>query len=88
MLAPELQEAMFAMQAAIPGSPGVGYGYGWVVTKEFGHPVAFHNGGIEGFVANVTRFLDDDTLIVMLSNEEQTNPRAVQRTLMQAIYAD
>ena len=83
-----LENEIFTSQASIPDGPGMGYGYGWIVTEEYGQPVVFHNGGIEGFVSNITRFLGDDTLIVMLSNEEQTNPNAVTRTVIQAIYAE
>ena len=87
LLSDDLQEAMFTAHASIPDSGGLGYGYGWVVGEQFGQPVAFHSGGIEGFSANITRFPDDGTLIVMLSNEEQTNPQPVIRTVMQALYA-
>lgn len=87
LLSRESLNAMFTAQAQIPGTPGSGYGLGWVMVEEFGHPMAFHNGGIEGFVSNITRVMDDGTLVVMLSNEESTVPRAVQETLLRAIYA-
>lgn len=87
LISAELQEQMFTAHAHIPNSGGFGYGYGWVVGEAFGRPMVFHSGGIEGYSANITRFLGDDTLIVMLSNEEQTNPRAATRTIMQALYS-
>jgi len=66
----------------------MGYGYGWEVGEEFGQPVVSHMGGIEGFSAGITRLLGDHTLIVVLSNEQQTNPRAMSRAVMQAVYAE
>ena len=88
LIDPSLTNEMFTSQASIPDSPGMGYGYGWIITEEYGQSVVFHNGGIEGYVSSITRFLGDDILIVMLSNEEQTNPNAVTRTVIQAIYAE
>ena len=87
LISAELQDAMFTAHAPIPDSGGFGYGYGWAVGEEFGQPVVFHSGGIEGFSANITRFLGDGTLIVTLSNEQQTNPQAVARTVMRTLYA-
>ncbi len=88
LLPAELQAQMFTAHAAIPDSGGFGYGYGWEVGEVLGRRVVSHMGGIEGFSVGITRVLDDHTLIVVLSNEEQTNPRAVSQAVLQALYAE
>ena len=87
LLPAELQTAMFTAVAAIPDSGGLDYGYGWEVGEEFGQPMVSHMGGIEGYSAGITRLLGDHTLIVVLSNDQQTNPRALSHAVMQALYA-
>jgi CubicO group peptidase (beta-lactamase class C family) len=88
LLPEEVQAAMFTAAAPIPDSGGMGYGYGWEVGEEYGQPIVSHMGGIEGFSAGIMRLLDDHTLIVVLSNDQQTNPRAFSRAILQALYAD
>lgn len=46
------------------------YGYGWGIVKVFGHKMVGHNGETEGFSANISRFVDDDLCIIVLSNLE------------------
>lgn len=44
------------------------YGYGWVIKKFKNHLTAQHSGGIEGFVSQIVRFLDEDLCLIILSN--------------------
>jgi len=46
------------------------YGYGWFVGDLFGHRRIGHSGGISGFSANISRYVDDDVCVVVLSNIE------------------
>lgn len=46
------------------------YGYGWVIGVVDGKKVVQHGGGILGFVSNILRIPEDETCIVMLSNEQ------------------
>jgi len=46
------------------------YAYGWFVQELFGHPVITHRGAINGFMANIDRFVDDSILVVALLNYE------------------
>ncbi len=48
------------------------YGYGWGIVNIFNRKMAGHNGEIEGFRTNITRFINDDACIIILSNFEQT----------------
>ena len=45
-----------------------GYGYGWEIKKVDGRRIAGHGGGIEGFVSQFVRFLDEDLSLIILSN--------------------
>jgi D-alanyl-D-alanine carboxypeptidase len=47
---------------------GHGYGFGWVVHKQFEHRLQTHNGGINGFRATIDRYPDDKLTIIILSN--------------------
>ncbi|MBN2092442.1 serine hydrolase [candidate division KSB1 bacterium] len=48
------------------------YGYGWGIVDLFDRKMAGHNGEIDGFKANISRFINDDACIIVLSNFEQT----------------
>jgi len=44
------------------------YGYGWLIAKEPGHRVMWHEGVGNGFRAYIGRYPDDRTTIIVLSN--------------------
>jgi len=45
-----------------------GYGLGWVTRRRLGHRSVSHDGGNNGFVADLAVWPDDDLVIVALSN--------------------
>ena len=51
------------------------YGYGWVVSEAFGRKHIWHNGAIDGFHAMISRFVDDDVCIIVLSNLDISSSR-------------
>lgn len=44
------------------------YGRGWELHSIHGHPYIGHSGGIPGYAANLLRFVEDDLVVVFLSN--------------------
>jgi CubicO group peptidase (beta-lactamase class C family) len=46
------------------------YGYGFVIDSVEKHYHIWHNGGINGFSTNISRYVNDDICIVVLSNNE------------------
>jgi len=44
------------------------YGFGLVMSGNEGHPAIFHNGGINGFRSQVEKLVDDNILVIVLSN--------------------
>jgi len=49
--------------------PGLGnYAYGWMPEELFGHPVVWHNGGIDGFNSSMAYYPETRTVVIVLSN--------------------
>jgi CubicO group peptidase (beta-lactamase class C family) len=44
------------------------YGYGWGIITIFNRKMVGHNGDMDGFQTNITRFPDEDVCIIVLSN--------------------
>jgi CubicO group peptidase (beta-lactamase class C family) len=52
---------------------GLSYGYGWMVGRENGRPVAMHGGSISGYLSNFVRYPQDKVTIILLTNDGRTN---------------
>jgi len=65
--------------------PGLWYGYGVELRDTDGHREVSHRGGTAGFVSQLVRFPDEDTLIVILSNVESTDVDALKAALVAAV---
>ena len=85
---PDLLDAVFTAQVPMSDGSGFGYGYGWVIGEQLGRPVAKHSGGIEGYSAHIARYPDDDAVVIVLSNQQRTNPQAVATELAQILFGD
>ena len=46
------------------------YGYGFVIDSVEKHYHIWHNGGINGFSTNISRYVNDDICVIVLSNNE------------------
>ncbi len=54
--------------ATLTNGDATGYGYGWAVDEHNGHRRVSHGGAWVGFRTHISRYLDDDVTIVVLSN--------------------
>jgi CubicO group peptidase (beta-lactamase class C family) len=64
-----------------------GYACGWMVSRtDRGTSRAEHSGSVEGFVCNIVRYLEDDALIVLLSNGK-TNLFEVTKRIDAILFA-
>ena len=45
------------------------YGFGWVISSIKGHADIHHNGAMNGFVGNISRFVDDQLTVIVLVNQ-------------------
>lgn len=63
------------------------YACGWLVDRdERGRTKVHHSGGVRGFACQVARWLDDDVLVVVLSNGT-VSPHAVEQAVAQVVFA-
>ena len=70
-------KAMFTSQMTVPdgeyygfdGSTGWSYGFGWFIApKELGY--VLHGGMLPGYRAEIRHYIDDNTVIILLTNQE------------------
>jgi Beta-lactamase len=45
-----------------------GYGFGWFIAERHGHRVISHDGAWQGFETNITRYVNDQLTVVVLTN--------------------
>lgn len=51
-----------------------GYGFGWFIENRNGHRVLSHDGAWQGFQTTITRHIDDQLTVVMLTNLAEAEP--------------
>jgi hypothetical protein len=57
------------------GSPNSGhYGYGWFVESQHGHRLIEHGGQWQGFETQISRYVDDQLTVVVLTNLTDAQP--------------
>lgn len=57
------------------------YGFGWVIDEYNGHKLIWHGGSNIGFRSTYVRFPDDGLSIIILTNTDEANPRAIANAL-------
>ncbi|MBK5291364.1 MAG: serine hydrolase [Acidobacteriia bacterium] len=62
------------------------YGYGWTVDQQFNRTRISHGGGINGFVTFISRYPQDKSLVVVLSNHMNANPGVVAGDLAAILF--
>ena len=65
---------------------GLSYVYGWFVGKMNNHPAVSHGGGIDGFVTEIRRYIDDSITIIILSNRQTTNVPQIADQIGWAVF--
>ena len=88
ILSADEQAVMFANH--IPCPPGgcltandQGYGYGWFLAVQDGHPYDYHWGRVDGYLSSNGIYPHDDVFVVMLSNLETDGYMGHQRETRQ-----
>ena len=57
------------------GQPNSGhYGYGWFIEKQNGHRLIEHEGEWQGFETQISRYVDDQLTVVVLTNLAESKP--------------
>lgn len=57
------------------------YGFGWVIDEYKGHKLIVHGGSNTGFRSVYARFVNDGFSIIILTNTDEANPRAIANAL-------
>jgi CubicO group peptidase (beta-lactamase class C family) len=68
-------EKMWAPALLKNGQPNKdGYGFGWFIANRNGHRIISHDGAWQGFQTTITRHIDDQLTVVMLTNLAEAEP--------------
>ena len=62
------------------------YAFGWGVVDVFNHKMIAHSGEIDGYISNISRFVEDDICIIILSNFEHTPVSRINKDLIALIF--
>ena len=57
------------------------YGFGWAIDEYKGHKLIVHGGANIGFRSVFARFVNDGLSIIILTNTDEANPRAIANAL-------
>lgn len=57
------------------------YGFGWAIDEYNGHKLVVHGGANTGFRSVFARFVNDGLSIIILTNTDEANPRAIANAL-------
>ena len=64
------------------------YGYGWSTRPFSDHKRLSHGGGINGFSTYISRFVDDDVCIIVLSNLEFAPTEKINTNLAALLFGE
>ncbi len=64
------------------------YGYGWDLSPMVHHQQIGHGGNIFGFSAYIARFPKEKVLVIVLSNVEETDSKAIAASLAGTIFGE
>lgn len=88
ILSTEAKRKLFASHVAEDDRRQSFYGYGWVVTKtRRGTNLAWHNGAWYGFYAEMRRYMDENILIIFLTNQPGNLAEQTEQKLLQILFA-
>jgi D-alanyl-D-alanine carboxypeptidase len=63
------RKQMWTPAALTGGAVSAPYGFGWFLDSFQGHAWIHHEGGVPGFTAEFSRFLDDKLTVIVLANQ-------------------
>ncbi len=81
----ESSYVMMTTPAVLPDGAPTAYGFGLTMRRFAGHRLVSHNGGINGFGANLSWFPDDDVTIAVLCNAEDADPDAIEAEIAKLV---
>jgi CubicO group peptidase (beta-lactamase class C family) len=71
-------QEMWGVAKLRDGKPNAGhYGFGWFVESRHGHRVVEHEGQWQGFETQISRYLEDEFTVVVLTNLGSADPHRI-----------
>lgn len=64
------------------------YGLGWFLRRDHDQTMAFYPGGVEGYNATITRYLDDGVTVFALANTEAIDTRPLVYDIAQIAHGE
>ena len=64
------------------------YGYGWFIIKQFNRKLITHGGIINGFYGYISRYVDDEVCIIVLSNIENSPVDKISIDLAAIVFGE
>ena len=83
-----LIDEMLTGHVATDEPGGSKYGFGWMISTEFGHRVIWHGGGFEGFTSLNSWFPDNDAYVIVLDNVTSLDVHGISRALAAILFGD
>lgn len=62
------------------------YGYGWFIDSVSGKRIVSHSGGASGFRSYLARIVEDNTCVVLLSNNANTDIAAIEKKILKVLF--
>ncbi|MGA2191104.1 MAG: serine hydrolase, partial [Steroidobacteraceae bacterium] len=79
-------QQMWTIAKLRDGKPNAGhYGFGWFIESQSGHRLIEHEGQWQGFETDISRYVDDELTVVVLTNRESAEPQRIAHKVA-AIY--
>ena len=88
LISEELSQEMFTPHFAFPEDELDGYGYGWVIAKEYDRALYQHPGGMDGYSGVIAWFPEDDFAFILLSNQSDEDIYLIGNLIANIVYED
>ena len=81
-------DAMFAptVEVSTDDNERVFYGYGWTIDTQHNRKRISHNGGIDGFLTHLARYVWERVTIIVLSNLQNSSLLKIERDLAAIVF--
>jgi CubicO group peptidase (beta-lactamase class C family) len=81
-------EQMWTVAKLSDGQPNAGkYGFAWFIHDQNGHHVIEHEGQWQGFETQISRYMDDQLTVVVLTNLAEAKPDAIAHRVAELYLA-
>lgn len=87
VLSESSRQLMFAPAVGMGEESGdAHYGYGWVIDQAYERNRVGHGGGINGFITGIARYLNEQIIIIVLSNLETAPANRISNDLAAILF--